>query len=102
MFTQKVLTLCSMVLLVGGQLFAQADKALLRDLAEENKQSVEALALYPEDTRLSILEAAKYPEVLIKMQNIREKTSAAFQTLIEDFPRNTQGRIPSGVFPGRE
>ncbi|TNE58470.1 MAG: hypothetical protein EP344_09920 [Bacteroidetes bacterium] len=90
MFTQKCMTLCTIVLMVAGQLFAQADKALLRDLAQENKQSVEALALYPEDTRLSILEAAKYPEVLIKMQNIREKTSAAFRTLIEDYPRNTQ------------
>ncbi len=69
---------------------AQTDVALLRDLAEENKTAVEALVLYPSDTRLAILEATKYPEVLIKMQNMREKTSAAFRTLIEDFPRGTQ------------
>jgi hypothetical protein len=70
--------------------FAQQDVALLRDLAAENKKSVEALVLYPTETRLAILEATKYPELLIKMQNIREKTSAAFQTLTEDFPRKTQ------------
>ncbi len=69
---------------------AQTDVALLRDLAEENKKSVEALVLYPSETRLAILEATKHPEVLIKMQDIREKTSAAFRTLIEDFPRTTQ------------
>ena len=69
---------------------AQTDSALLRDLAEENKKSVEALVLYPADTRLAILEATKHPEVLIKMQDMREKTSAAFRTLIEDFPRTTQ------------
>ena len=69
---------------------AQTDSALLRDLAEENKKSVEALVLYPSDTRLAILEATKYPEALIKMQDMREKTSAAFRTLIEDFPRTTQ------------
>ncbi len=69
---------------------AQTDVALLRDLAEENKKSVEALVLYPSETRLAILEATKHPEVLIKMQNMRDKTSAAFRTLIEDFPRSTQ------------
>lgn len=88
-------------LLMGITLmFAQPDKALLRDLAEENKKSVEALVLYPPETRLAILEATKHPEVLIKMQDMREKTTAAFRTLIEDFPRSTQeifydlGRYP--------
>lgn len=73
-----------------GLAVSQNDEALLRDLAEENKKSVEALVLYPSETRLAILEATKYPEVLIKMQGMRDKTSAAFRTLIEDFPRSTQ------------
>lgn len=79
-------------LLVFNQngVFVQTDIALLKDLAEENKKSVEALILYPPETRLAILEATKYPEVFIKMQDMREKTSAAFRTLIEDFPRSTQ------------
>ena len=68
----------------------QNDKALLRELAAENQKSVEALALYPSETRLAILEAAKYPEVLIKMNNTRQKTAAAYRTLVEDFPRPTQ------------
>ncbi len=69
---------------------AQTDAALLRDLAEENKKSVEALVLYPSETRLAILETTKYPEILIKMQDMRDKTSTAFRSLIEDFPRATQ------------
>ena len=79
-------------LLFGGSqaVFGQTDMALLRQLAEENKKSIEALALYPEDARLARLESSKHPEVLIKMKNAQEKTSAAFRTLIEDFPRNTQ------------
>ena len=71
-------------------LLAQTDLALLRNLAEDNQKSVEALVLYPSETRTAILESTKYPEVLIKMQNMRDKTSAAFRTLIEDFPRTTQ------------
>ncbi len=69
---------------------AQTDLSLLGDLAEENKKSVEALVLYPPETRLAILQATKNPEILVKMQNMREKTSAAFRALIEDFPRTTQ------------
>ncbi|MEI6408063.1 MAG: hypothetical protein WCR52_01655 [Bacteroidota bacterium] len=69
---------------------AQNDAALLRDLAAENQKSVDALVLYPTETRLAILEATKYPELLIKMQDLRERTSMAFRTLIEDFPRTTQ------------
>jgi len=79
-----------LLILFSTALSAQSDKALLRELAEENKKSVEALALYPSETRLAILEAAKHPELLIKMDNARQKTAAAFRTLIEDFPRSTQ------------
>ncbi len=80
------------LLLVVNQytVLAQTDVALLKDLADENKKSVDALILYPSETRLAILEATKYPEVFIKMQDMREKTSAAFRTLLEDFPRSTQ------------
>ncbi len=87
--TPKLLLFIAMVALLSP-VGAQTDVALLRDLAEENKAAVEALVLYPSETRLAILEATKYPELLIKMQNMREKTSAAFRTLIEDFPRSTQ------------
>ncbi|MBL7797411.1 MAG: hypothetical protein JNJ90_13025 [Saprospiraceae bacterium] len=86
----RILLIFSSILLALSTGFAQTDKALLRDLAKENRKSIEALALYPEDARVAILEASKYPEVLIKMQGIREKTAAAFRTLIEDYPRNTQ------------
>ncbi len=70
--------------------FAQPDVALLRQLSEENKKSVEALVLYPSETRLAILEATKRPEALIKMQDMRQKTTAAFRDLIDDFPRAAQ------------
>lgn len=86
-----VLLLPALLLVLSNmKALAQPDVALLRDLAEENKKSVEALVLYPPETRLAILEATRHPEVLIKMQDMREKTSAAFRALIEDFPRETQ------------
>ena len=91
MKNRRYLPVLGMVLWVFVQAgIAQTDLSLLGDLAEENKKSVEALVLYPAETRLAILQATKSPEILIKMQNMREKTSAAFRTLIEDFPRTTQ------------
>ncbi|MBK8706650.1 MAG: hypothetical protein IPN33_25775 [Saprospiraceae bacterium] len=83
------LLLWAMLLLSAG-LMAQTDKALLRELAEDNQKSVEALALYPRDTRLAILEACQYPEIIVKMNHEREKTAAAFRNLLEDYPRATQ------------
>ncbi len=78
------------LLLFAAATRGQSDKALLRELAEENQKSVEALALYPSDVRLAIFEAARYPEVLVKMNDTRRKTADAFRALIEDFPRSTQ------------
>lgn len=75
---------------IGPAVFAQTDKALLHELAEENKKSVDALVLYPQDARLAILEATKQPELVVKMQSMQQKTTAAFRTLIEDFSRSTQ------------
>lgn len=69
---------------------AQPEEALLKELAIANQQTIEALVLYPEDIRLAILEATKYPSVLIQVQEIKEKTSFAYKALLEDFPREEQ------------
>ncbi len=75
---------------IAVPVFTQSDSVLLHSLAEENKKSVEALVLYPPGIRLAILEACTHPEIIIKMQDMRDKTSGAFRVLIEDFPRSTQ------------
>jgi hypothetical protein len=69
---------------------AQPEDALLKELANANQQTIEALVLYPEDTRMAILEVTKYPSLLIQMAEMKEKTSLAFQTLIEDFEKEDQ------------
>ncbi|MCB0579507.1 MAG: hypothetical protein KDD10_09400, partial [Phaeodactylibacter sp.] len=78
--------------LSGGALLlsAQGGQSLLAQLAEEEKDAVNALAMYPEDTRLAILESSKYPEALIKMQRLQTQTSASFQALLADYPQSVQ------------
>jgi hypothetical protein len=69
---------------------AQPEDALLKELANANQQTIEALVLYPEDTRMAILEVTKYPSILIQVQEIKERTSLAFKALLEDFPTEEQ------------
>jgi hypothetical protein len=73
--------------------FAQTDKEILKELATEEQEAVNALVLYPEDTRLSILNATQYPEALIKMENIQAQTSEAFKSLMQAYPKNTQEMV---------
>ncbi len=73
--------------------FAQTEQELLAQLLEEEQSSVEALALYPKSTRMAILEAAKYPEALIKMESLQSRTSAAFKSLLEKYPKELQEKV---------
>jgi hypothetical protein len=88
----RSLTLAVFVLATVSQveLIAQPEEALLKELAIANQQTIEALVLYPEKTRMAILEATKYPSLLIQLEEMKERTSQAFQTLIEDFPKEDQ------------
>ncbi len=79
-----------MLLLSASFIFSNNNKPLFQDLSDKNRESVEALALYPKETRLDILEAAKYPKVLGRMQNLQEKSAASFRALLRDFSREDQ------------
>jgi hypothetical protein len=72
---------------------AQSEAEILAQLLDEERSSMEALVLYPEETRLAILESAKYPELLIKLESMQTKTSASFKALMEKYPKETQEMI---------
>ncbi len=74
-------------------LYAQSREELLEQILENDRGDVESLMLYPEATRLHILEAAKYPEALIRLQTLQRRTQAAFRTLVENYPENVQRQI---------
>lgn len=69
---------------------SQTGKTLLLEMAEEEQAAVNALVLYPKDTRMAILEASLYPEALIKLENIQSQTTAAFRKILENHSRATQ------------
>lgn len=82
------LVLLFFLLLTSGQ--AQDDKALLAELVAADEEAVNALVLYPEETRMAILEVSLYPEALIKLEHIQSQTKTRFQELLAQYPQATQ------------
>ncbi len=81
----------TLISIIGVQ--AQTERVLLDELVAEDEEAINALVLYPEDTRLAILEATKYPEALIKLENVQSKSKMAFRSLIEQYPQSVQEMI---------
>lgn len=88
-FQKWVATIAGLMLLPLLTL-AQNEKTLLTQLLEEEQQTVEALALYPAETRTAILEASKFPEALIKMEAMQAKSSEAFKAMLDKYPKAVQ------------
>lgn len=72
---------------------SQTEKELLAQIVKEDQEAINALVLYPEETRYHILEATLYPEALIKLENIQSQTGSSFRFLLEEYPKGTQEMI---------
>lgn len=86
-----LLTVLGLMLLLNI-VVAQEEKELLAQIFEEDREIIDALVLYPKETRLAILETASSPQALIKLKRIQQKTSTQFNALLEqennDYPKN--------------
>jgi hypothetical protein len=69
---------------------AQDDRELLQSLVEEETASLEAISLYPEEVRNSILEACRFPQAVVRIEALQRNTSQRFQDYISQFPREEQ------------
>lgn len=78
---------------VINPLVAQDEKELLAQMFAEDREAIDALVVYPKDTRLAILETAAYPQALIKLERIQQKTSTQFKALLEEESKTTQQMI---------
>lgn len=85
--------LLAIFILLLNQVYTQDDNSLLANLTQAEEEAINALVLYPEETRVAILEATLYPEVLIKIENIQSRIKTEFQVLLESFPQSTQELI---------
>lgn len=72
---------------------AQPETPLFDDWEAADKAAVEALVMYPQNTRNAILEAALYPELLIKIEGLQNETSESFQELIAGLDQDEQAAL---------
>ena len=72
---------------------AQDESAFFAQINEEEQKSIDALVMYPEETRRAILEVSQHPALLIKMDKLQNQSSEAFQDLLSTYSRETQERI---------
>jgi ribosomal 50S subunit-associated protein YjgA (DUF615 family) len=89
----KRMLIAIFALWAATQSMAQTREQLLEQLLEEDRANVETLMLYPEETRLHILEATKHPEALIRMQNLQTRSQTAFRALVETYPERVQQQV---------
>jgi len=90
--TKLLKSITSLILIAGISICAsaQTDKELLAQMVEENQKAVDALVLYPAETRQDILEVALFPEALIKLENMQATTAAGFKKTMEPYAKETQ------------
>ncbi len=70
-----------------------SDRTLLRQVIKENQDAVDAVALYPSETRKWIFEAAEYPELIAKLNAMQKDSQGAFEKLISSFSQKDQEKI---------
>jgi len=69
------------------------EQGFLKQLPEDERSTIEAIALYPEKERMAILEITAHPEILVRMQNMRRKTEVQLQDLLVPLPEEDQKRL---------
>ena len=69
------------------------DIDIIKELAQEEQEIIEALVLYPKEIRELIFEASTHPEVIIKLANVQSRTSEQFKTLLMKYPIEAQKAV---------
>src|ERR1035437_11062405 len=87
----------ALVLLIvasGTKCVAQDDgRSLLKQVIKNNQETVDAIAMYPTETRKIIFEATEYPEIIAKLNEMQNNSQDAFQKLISTFSKEEQEKI---------
>ncbi len=69
------------------------DKSLLKQVEQDDRTAVDAIAMYPKEIRTDIFEASKYPEVLVRMNAMQKNTKEQFTEMLAPYSREEQEKI---------
>ncbi len=89
-------TLGMMSMLMGTIHIVRAqgnDQVMMKQIQHDNQATVDAIAMYPSGTRGDILEAAKYPEVIVRLNSMQKQSRDQFSELIATYTQDEQEKI---------
>lgn len=73
---------------------AQDDgRSLLRQVAKNNRDAVDAIALYPTETRKIIFEATEYPNIIAQLSTMQKNSQDAFEKQLSPLSKDEQEKI---------
>ncbi len=79
---------------INCALLAQQDEqALLRQIEQDDQTAVDAIAMYSPEIRKDIFEAARAPEVIVRLHSMQEKTKEVFTNLLTSYSKEEQEKI---------
>ena len=82
------------IVATGIKCVAQDDgRTLLKQVIKGNQEAVDAIAMYPTETRKIIFEATEYPEVIAKLNAMQKNSQDAFEKLISSLSKEEQEKI---------
>ena len=91
-FNGIVLTM--VLVFTGLNCIAQDDgRTLYKQVAKQNQEAVDAIAMYPAETRKIIFEATEYPEIIAKLSAMQTNSQSAFEKLISTLSKEEQEKI---------
>ncbi len=79
-----------MIIVRPGVSSAQGDFSYWKNLSREDSIAIDALLLYPKETRDAMLEASLYPEALVKLQSLQTRYNKSFAGLMSQYPKDEQ------------
>jgi hypothetical protein len=83
-----------LIIAAGIKCVAQDNnRSLLKQVVQQNQEAVDAIAMYPRETRKIIFEACEYPEVIAKLNAMQKNSEDAFEKLISSYSKDEQEKI---------
>jgi hypothetical protein len=83
-----------LMLAAGMKCIAQTtDKSANKQVMLQSQEAVDAIAMYPTDTRKIIFESCEYPELIAKLSAMQKNTQGAFGKLISSLNQKEQEKI---------
>jgi hypothetical protein len=92
--TGKIFAITGALLFMGLTNRAQDnDQAMMKQIEQDNQAAVDAIALYPADTRKDILEASRCPEILVRLNAMQKQSKDQFAEMLAPYSKEEQEEI---------